>query len=837
VKLDMYQFMQEPIYSATPGATSYKDKLKDIKSTKLERALHVGSDLLYLNAKAAAADKDYKAMHKLIVKNESNSVRLVVLGDDNQYYYMSYVAYLLERCLYSVPGLYNYWGNNKKNSFWSLAMEQLKIGRFANVMDYGGWDESVNNEMIKICIDVIIKFIMNFEDKLGLSDEEIEFIRNSKDLSYLKIDDTHTVKMTNGLPSGWRWTTLINSICNVVVNMIAYAIENYDYLHLLAVLGDDVFSIHDDFETAKMHQTIIAEMGFELNKKKSYVSNRKGDFLKMNIKGDNIYGEAVRTLRSLMFSTEDEINLQGDSKRMNRVDLWLKTLSRIIHNDELMNQTKMSVEEYLLYVEEFVLDDLVGAYRGRLSRRKLYYWLHTPQSVGGAGLFPHLTGMPFIKMVNKYKEVKSVKNAVRSTLESVNWRWFSDDHYKHFRAPYASIALDSQARTLTSKETVNVESVLVPTSMIDHVTDESGEVTYPHTNYTYKDIQFKKGYGLSTLGNWLRKGFRYTDLDDSTSLFSKVLKESDKNRLKRMRNNCSVHLLDEVIKGDYLKGMTRNVQLLRGEVVGSIYWQQVFTNLAVKGLGTNITNVKNLMALYVSAEEHAYDSTFLNHGTEIRRDFNYWSYKWVASSRYSSVERKKHTHNLNRKQARAQRMLSYADENTKQLKMGIYPHANACSRNDVRRDPTETALRTGGRRKVKPQRGRAGELGVGEPNVNKRPRSMKVGVGSIGGKSRMIKNERPVCNDAVTKEVVHYIKCSEHGCKQRNCGLVWRGVRATVGSEPFLRGSKVRSGPTTSSGFHDRRQKSPIGLASAGCGVDTDGSKRASSRGPERSVI
>jgi hypothetical protein len=81
----------------------------------------------------------------------------------------------------------------------------------------------------------------------------------------------------NGLPSGWRWTALLDTILNISSFRVAKKIVE-EILHETVELkghcsqGDIIFCCRD-YEQIRMLISVYVQLGYEMHPQKTYISN------------------------------------------------------------------------------------------------------------------------------------------------------------------------------------------------------------------------------------------------------------------------------------------------------------------------------------------------------------------------------------------------------------------------------------------------------------------------------------------------------------------------------------------------------------------------------------
>lgn len=360
--IDFETFIDERALWATSGATDRKDEvLRGFKKTKSSWAWSKKtSKILELYDRATI---NHRCDFSYIEKNEPGAVRLVILTDTFSYLAMSFVSHCIDKSLGNINGLFNYYDNRKKLRFWSSCIDSIHMGTWNTDVDFTGWDESVSHDIVNELFDAMTEHFGIIDPYLVKYMNDIKGFFNN---SYILGE-----KIVNGLASGLRWTTFINSMVNLALNQIA--LEDLDAswaVNKLVVLGDDVHI--DSRVELKGYFELLNSYGFEVNLRKSHVSRDWGEFLKMKITKDGVRGDFVRGLRSLMWNSDDERDNGSKMAIMNqRIDIWVRLFSRNVRYS-----VKRSV----------IIDDLFHAAGSTIPKRTIDELLDTPRSLGGLGL-------------------------------------------------------------------------------------------------------------------------------------------------------------------------------------------------------------------------------------------------------------------------------------------------------------------------------------------------------------------------------------------------------------------------------------------------------------------
>lgn len=110
----------------------------------------------------------------------------------------------------------------------------------------------------------------------------------------------------NGLPSGWRWTSLLGTLINIgefmtIVKLCEEKHKTIINYHRLIGQGDDLTLCLHHISHVNMIVDMYNAMGLEINPQKIYVSRYRNEFLRRSIEAGGIFGYIPRTLLALRF--------------------------------------------------------------------------------------------------------------------------------------------------------------------------------------------------------------------------------------------------------------------------------------------------------------------------------------------------------------------------------------------------------------------------------------------------------------------------------------------------------------------------------------------------------
>ncbi|APG75998.1 hypothetical protein 2 [Hubei toti-like virus 20] len=181
----------------------------------------------------------------------------------------------------------------------------------------------------------------------------------------------------NGMPSGFRWTALIDTLLNitsfrVAVRLASKAKGSYIRVAHHRSQGDDVAFAVSDLDDAALIMHIYNKLGYEAHPSKTFFSRYRTEFLRKSYEdGLGITGYLARSLLSIRFRSPIlELPIVRATRLYSRLTAW--------HLMTLRGATpRAAVECYLWDAEQIGVDPTTAA-----------NFALTPASFGGAGLWP-----------------------------------------------------------------------------------------------------------------------------------------------------------------------------------------------------------------------------------------------------------------------------------------------------------------------------------------------------------------------------------------------------------------------------------------------------------------
>jgi hypothetical protein len=630
-KLSLDEFVQDISLWATTGSSLNKwmkkdemwSNIKEIKEdyevdvmdNKLSEAMLLSSEEL----KTKILNLTIPYEHKIVVKNESNNIRLVILGDTLVYLLMAYISFHLEPNIPEDLRMYSYYSEEAKSNFWFLNYYKCRYNQATfSSMDYSNWDAGISNDMINVIVNEIIEWTKLSGIYIDIFDKLLNIKNNCT------VDG---VKMENGLPTGWRWTTLINSLCNTII--VEMAIDRFKELYNTpildmeySVLGDDVIisSKIAGVETFMALNDIINNFGFTINKSKSWIEKGKAEFLKMKISKEGISGSVIRTIRSVLFSTEDEQYFRGDERRIIRADLWKLIINRYYSgsNDEEISH-RMNVEE----MEDIIVDDLWNSFNKRIKKSYITGWIQTPKVNGGDGTLSMLRHK--FERYNYIMTLDSKKNYnIEKALNKIDWRWLHNNGTKWPKNKILQGVIQGITRekatefkaTIQQQTGLSVENESPYRYKLTIKEELTSQIPNMKSIRSMKIFNLKSSTGTkaNTIFAWNRSKINgkdalmdYEDMANNQQLNNlqyvgeRTLMDNESlTAVHRLRNNgkASLNLIDRCVKGELIPSNDNLVNIKFGEVLGPLIWNVVALSLILVDIRSFLTNESHLKIVW-----------------------------------------------------------------------------------------------------------------------------------------------------------------------------------------------------------------------------------------------
>jgi hypothetical protein len=372
-------WIRRPILWATSGSTSDKlprkwSKLRVgyVQQNKQSYAWYNNPDKLTEAVKSATI-----SYNKVIQKREPGKVRPVVNSDNVTYLVMAKLARAIEGRLRGHPLSPLYRGNiatSDWNARWVQDVSRTSL--FHMPLDQSHFDWQVNMRMLDIMVDELETYCQGVDYEPWLWKKVRTLLHNG----VVTTGSGQRFKHTKGVLSGWRWTSLLDTLANfgelyaadkeIRRNLVTTPTSR---LTSIAVQGDDDQITSSDGWYCAVVAWMYKVMNLEINPAKFWISASRDEFLRKVVERNNthISGYPARGVNGLFWSNPVNLDpIAGPDRANSIVDQWNTLISRGIPAS---------------IVKDDLIDDVSNG--TKVSREVIREWLSTPVNLGGAGLF------------------------------------------------------------------------------------------------------------------------------------------------------------------------------------------------------------------------------------------------------------------------------------------------------------------------------------------------------------------------------------------------------------------------------------------------------------------
>jgi hypothetical protein len=220
----------------------------------------------------------------------------------------------------------------------------------------------VHTDVFLRVIDSIFFSLVDDTGKVVLSDPGVP------------LNQIDSIRVEKGVASGWRWTALIDTLCNVgelfAASSLAAEWGFPDSVSSFIAQGDDDQVESPSFAHATALARAYASLNFEINPGKFFIDTRRDEFLRLVPQPDCIVGYPARAINNILW--RNPINpdpLPGELSLKAQLSQWVLCINRGLDMDRCLR---------------CMLQDMNG--RSKLSKQDIVDFLLTPAPYGGCGL-------------------------------------------------------------------------------------------------------------------------------------------------------------------------------------------------------------------------------------------------------------------------------------------------------------------------------------------------------------------------------------------------------------------------------------------------------------------
>jgi hypothetical protein len=227
-------------------------------------------------------------------------------------------------------------------------LSSLKAGNYAVSLDQSGFDYHQRKTWVATALEGIMQSVIDGRAKLGLDVSELCELRDSELRSFENAFIPGVCKWKQGVPSGHKWTGLIDSILNRAVAEVVCAEAGLSTLYAF-YQGDDAVLVTEGSPGVDWSAE-YGKFGLEVNRAKTWISNSACDFLHEIYRGNDCLGFPARIARSIIWkkpsqgtlvqSVESKVSelgstcLKGQRRGLSTVRLFSNVLTKLSGKSE-----------------------------------------------------------------------------------------------------------------------------------------------------------------------------------------------------------------------------------------------------------------------------------------------------------------------------------------------------------------------------------------------------------------------------------------------------------------------------------------------------------------------
>lgn len=317
-----------------------------------------------------------EVMH-ILQKSEAGKVRSVVKTGDKVNRKMNYLSGYLEDGLHGSPlsTLFAGEAGNERIDF-DLIDAVRDESTWKVPLDQGAFDEKQSKMSIAVALHAVG---MALEER-GMNGDGCAVWAALWDSLFVRgalvewADESRPWK--NGLPSGWRWTAVLDTILNVCSFRVIRKISEIRlgkpfWVGHFYAQGDDVIFAARDLGGIRLIIDTYGKLGYEVHPYKTYISRGRGEFLRRSYEAIGVTGYLARTMHGLRFKNP----IQDDPL----------SLTERIYSHMMQWHLAMLRGGVPEVVVQMLMEDLRGM---RISTKKAAGLFLTPNCLGGGGVDP-----------------------------------------------------------------------------------------------------------------------------------------------------------------------------------------------------------------------------------------------------------------------------------------------------------------------------------------------------------------------------------------------------------------------------------------------------------------
>jgi hypothetical protein len=305
------EWVRDKAFWARGGSSSYSQRPTGRSRGKLVRAKKT-KWATALAATDAEIEYEYyskkkKAMRtNAVQKRETGKVRAVVNSAMADYMLQSRVAYFTETA-FAGCGISSLFMRAKQLVALFTLMAELRKSRSGRAipLDQSQFDHHVTRRLLRILYDVWRKWLVaNATDESLLEEFDEAWARILDEEATLNLG-TLLILISNGVLSGWRWTAFIDTAVNVGIlvgaNSAVRRMGGYPPVMHMCAQGDDDWVVSPTWGSAVSIGAMIGEQGFDVNPSKTFISDKRDEYLRQVADGDVTAGYFARAINGILW--------------------------------------------------------------------------------------------------------------------------------------------------------------------------------------------------------------------------------------------------------------------------------------------------------------------------------------------------------------------------------------------------------------------------------------------------------------------------------------------------------------------------------------------------------
>lgn len=316
---------------------------------------------------------------QVMQKSEPGKVRGCVKAGNNLFRQMDFLSQWVEGGLYSSRTSTLFAGKRGNEEIDEELVESMQHGGWVKVpLDQSGFDNNQARSSVLRVIKVLRDYLEPNVRKVDGYDQVWDAVERSvNDPNVTVVLGEKQWRWGNGVPSGWRWTALLDTLLNICsFRVILRCIRDFEGLHITTrgtiAQGDDLLFEVKELSHAERICDWYSRFGFEVNPYKTHFSESRGEFLRRSFDAKGVVGYLPRTILALRFRNPIKMIPPHPILRLqSRFSLWHLATVRGALVDRAAT----------LFLEDVAQTRIEPSIAARVAC--------TPASVGGWGVVPY----------------------------------------------------------------------------------------------------------------------------------------------------------------------------------------------------------------------------------------------------------------------------------------------------------------------------------------------------------------------------------------------------------------------------------------------------------------